>query len=56
MTRNLPRWIVKQERLTLVCPACSARKPMRYDRTVSCCGAVHIAPPDMLKTKGEKPR
>ena len=44
MTRKLPRWIVKGERLHLVCPACNAKMPVAYDRTAGCCAMIHTAP------------
>jgi hypothetical protein len=45
VTRKIPRWIVKGERLVMVCPACGSKKLVRmYDRTAACCAMVHIAP------------
>ena len=51
MTHKLPKFIVRGERLVMVCPACGSKKLMRmYDRTAACCAMIHTAPPDIEKT------
>jgi hypothetical protein len=44
VTRQLPRWTVKGERLHMICPACGDKKLVRYDQTAACCGMIHKAP------------